>query len=283
MNINNNISALFVGRQLNRVSGDLHKSTEKLSTGLRINRAGDDATNLAVSEKMRTQINGLKIAERNAMMGLSFIQVAEGNLDQVNDILQRVRELAVQSANGIYSANDRVLIQAEVSQLIQEVDRISTQAEFNRRKLLNGDLARDSQSPTRGSVFFHVGANADQRIRAYVATMNAAAMGFTEQARTISSVQAANSMIGIADQALDRLQKQRADLGGYYNRIEVTVDALRTGHMNMVAAESRLRDADIAEELVDYTKNQILLQSNTAMMAQANMSSAVVLGLLDRL
>jgi flagellin len=280
MQINNNLSALFVSRQMSRVSGDLSKSIERLSTGLRINRAGDDATNLAVSEKMRTQINGLRQAERNAMSGLSFIQVAEGNLEQVNNILQRVRELSVQAANGIYSQSDRVQIQVEVSQLINEVDRLSTQSEFNRMKLLNGDLAKKS---AKASVFFHVGANQDQRLRAYIATMNAKAFGLGEGNKSLSSVNSANKLIGITDAAIDKLNKQRADLGAYYNRIEVTVDSLKTGYMNMVAAESRIRDADLASELVEFTKNQIMLQSSTAMMVQANIGSAVVLKLLDNI
>jgi flagellin len=282
MKINNNLSALFVARQMNQVSGKLASSIEKLSTGLRINRAGDDASNLAVSEKMRTQIRGLHQAEENAMMGLSFIQVAEGNMEQVNNVLQRVRELSVQAANGIYSPSDRMQIQVEVSQLINEVDRISTQAEFNRRKLLNGDLAKDSQNPTRASVFFHVGANQDQRLRAFISTMNSKAFGFGQDTRSISSVAGANRMIGTTDAALDKLNKQRADLGAYYNRISITVDSLRTGYMNMVAAESQIRDTDIATELVEFTKNQILMQSSTAMMVQANLTNSGVLKLLDR-
>jgi len=154
MQINNSLSALYVNRNLKTVSKHLDKSVEKLSTGRRINRAGDDATNLAVSEKMRTQIRGLKKAERNAQNGLSFIQVAEGNMGQVNDILQRIRELSVQAANGIYSESDRMQIQVEVSQLIEEVDRIGTSAEFNKLKLLTGDLARGS---AKASVFFSRG------------------------------------------------------------------------------------------------------------------------------
>ena len=280
MQINNNLSALFVSRQMSKVTNNLAKSTEKLTTGLRINRAGDDATNLAVSEKMRTQIKGLKQAERNALTGLSFIQVAEGNLEQVNNIMQRVRELSVQAANGIYSTADRMQIQVEVSQLIEEVDRLSTQAEFNRRKLLNGDLAKESRVAT---IFFHVGANKDQRIRAYIATMNAKAFGLADGNKSISSVGGANTMIGTVDAAIDKLNRQRADLGAYYNRIDVTIDALRTGHQNMVAAESRIRDANIAEELVEFTKNQVLMQSSTAMMAQANLNSSVVLKLLERI
>lgn len=280
MQINNNLSALFVSRHIHQTSNRYEKSIEKLTTGMRINRAGDDATNLAVSEKMRTQVRGLKQAERNAMNGLSFIQVAEGNMEQVNSILQRIRELSVQAANGIYSASDRLQIQVEVSQLIEEVDRIATQAEFNRLKLLNGDLAKNSK---KDPVFFHVGPNADQRIRAYIATMNTGKFQLSGSNKSISSVQGANKMLGTVDNAIDSLNRQRADLGAFYNRMEITIDALRTGHMNMVAAESRIRDADIAEELVEFTRNQIQLQSGTAMLVQANLSSAVVLQLLDKI
>ena len=277
MQINNNLSAYAVSRHIKSVSGNYHRNIERLTTGLRINRAGDDATNLAVSEKMRTQVRGLKQAERNAMNGLSFIQVAEGNMEQVNNILQRVRELSVQAANGIYSASDRQQIQVEVSQLIQEVDRISTQAEFNQFKLLNGDVAKDS---TKATIFFHVGPNQNQRMRASIQTMSAAKFKLNSN---ISSVQAANKMIGTVDQALNQLNRQRADLGAYYNRMETTVEALRTGFENMVAAESKIRDTDVAETLVEFTKNQIQLQSGTAMLVQANLSSAIVLQLLDRI
>jgi flagellin len=280
MQINNNLSALFVSRQMHKVSANMNRSIAKLSTGLRINRAGDDATNLAVSEKMRTQIRGLKQAERNAMNGLSFIQVAEGNMEQVNNILQRVRELSVQAANGIYDNSDRGQIQVEVSQLISEVDRLSTQAQFNRKKLLDGSLSRDSLT---ASIFFHVGPNQNQTIRAYIATMSAKAFDLKGTNATISTVGNANKMIGTVDLAIDKLNKQRANLGAYYNRMETTVEALQTGHMNMVAAESRVRDADMAEELVEFTKNQILMQSSTAMMAQANTNSAYVLKLLERM
>jgi flagellin len=280
MQINKNLNAMFAHRQIQLAFRRTSKSIEKLSTGMRINRAGDDATNLAVSEKMRTQIRGLKQAERNAQNGLSFIQVAESGMVQVNDILQRIRELSVQAGNGIYSEQDRQQIQLEVSQLIDEVDRISTTVEFNRRKILTGDYSPKS---TRASMFFHVGPNQDQRIRAYVATMNAKALGFyqTNQRKKISTVGEANAMIGTVDIALDQLNRQRADLGAYYNRIELTAQALRSTYENMVAAESRIRDTDIAEELIEFTKNKLLVQSSTAMLAQANFSSRQVMQLLE--
>jgi flagellin len=282
MQVRHNTSAIFAQRQIKLAETHLTKSIEKLSSGERINRAGDDATNLAVSEKMRTQIRGLKQAERNAMLGLSFIQVAEGGMGQVNDILQRVRELSIQAANGIYSGQDRMQIDIEVSQLIEEVDRISTSAEFNRMKLLDGSLSKTG----RGSIFFHVGPNQNQRIRAYIATMSSKAFDLVEaggRKKGVSTVSKANNMLGTVDNALDTLNRQRANLGAYYNRIETTVESLRTGYENMVIAESRVRDTDIAEELVEYTKEQLLLQSGTAMLAQANQSSKIVLKLLQDL
>jgi len=173
MRINHNMSAIFANRQLQLVASQADKNIERLASGQEINRAGDDASGLAVSEKMRTQINGLFQAEKNAQNGLSFIQVAEGSLSQINDILQRIRMLSVQSANGIYSNDDRKQVQVEVSSLIDEVDRIATSAEFNRMKMLTGIFARSSKT---GSMFFHVGPNANQRIRAYITTMSSSAM-----------------------------------------------------------------------------------------------------------
>jgi len=282
MQVNHNTSAIFAQRQIKMSESRLAKSIEKLSSGERINRAGDDATNLAVSEKMRTQIRGLKQAESNAMLGLSFIQVAEGGLGQVNDILQRVRELSIQAANGIYSGQDRVQIEVEVSQLIEEVDRISTSSEFNRMKLLDGSLSKAGKA----SMFFHVGPNQNQRIRAYISTMNSRAFNLIEDTgrkKGVSTVGKANSMLGTVDNAIDNLNRQRADLGAYYNRIEITAQSLRTGYENMVGAESRIRDTDVAEELVEYTKEQVLLQSGTAMLAQANQNSKIVLQLLKEI
>ncbi len=273
---------MFAKRQMNLASTKIEKSIEKLSSGVRINRSGDDATNLAVSEKMRTQIRGLKQAERNALNGMSFIQVAESGIEQVNEILQRVRELSVQSANGIYSENDRISIQVEVSQLIDEVNRISTTVTFNRLNLLTGDFSRNSTK----SMFFHVGANQNQRIKAYIATMNAKAFGLEEadkNKKSVLSVGEANEMIGIVDVAIDKLNMQRASLGAYYNRMETAVKAINSNYENLVAADSRIRDTDIAEEFTKLTKNQVLLQSGTAMLAQANMSSKLVVELLSSL
>lgn len=282
MRINHNLSAVFLNRQLSNVETRVEKSIERLASGEQIVRAGDDPSGLAVSERLRTQINGLVQAEKNAMNGLSLVQVAEGSYQQMNDILQRVRQLSVQSANGIYSDMDRSHVQLEVSQLIDEVDRIATSAEFNRMKLLTGKFARSSRT---GSMFFHVGANQNQRIRVFIATVSSRALNLVDQGsrkRTISTVGKANAMIGYVDSALDQLNRQRADLGAYYNRMETTVKALSQTYENMIAADARIRDADMASVMVDYTRDQILLQTGTAMLAQANLKNKHVANLFER-
>jgi flagellin len=280
MRINHNMSAVFANRQLQDVSNRMDKTIEKLASGQAINRAGDDASGLAVSEKMRTQINGLVQAEKNAMNGLSFIQVAEGSFQQVSDILQRIRSLSIQSANGIYSNSDRTQIQVEVSQLVDEIDRISTSAEFNRMKMLTGRYARGSKT---GSMFFHVGANSNQRIRVFIQTISAKALNLINGTvkRTISTVGHANSMIGYIDSALEKLNRQRADLGAYYNRLENTTKALVRSHENLMAADSRIRDVDMAAQMVEFTKDQILVQTGVAMLAQANFKPKLIIKLLD--
>lgn len=281
MRISHNMSAIFANRQMQSVARRIDKSIEKLASGEAINRAGDDASGLAVSEKMRTQINGLIQAEKNAQNGLSFIQVAEGSFQQVNDMLQRIRMLSVQSANGIYSNSDRTQIQVEVSQLIEEIDRIATSAEFNRMKMLTGTFAKDSKV---GSMFFHVGANSNQRIRVFIATIGSKSLNLSEAAgtkRSISTVGQANAMIGYVDLALEQLNRQRADLGSYYNRMENTIKSLTLSYENMMAADSRVRDVDMAAQMVEYTKDQILLQTGTAMLAQANFKPKLIMKLLD--
>ena len=280
MRINHNMSAIFANRQMQNVAARLDKSIEKLASGEMINRAGDDASGLAVSEKMRTQINGLIQAEKNSQNGISFIQVAEGSFQQLNDIMQRIRSLAVQSANGIYSNSDRTQIQVEVSQLVDEIDRISTSAEFNRLKMLTGAFSRKSKT---ASMFFQVGANSNQRIRVYIATMSAKALNLVEagKKRSISTVGQANSMIGYVDSALEKLNRQRADLGAYYNRLENTIKALSLSYENMMAADSRIRDVDMAAEMVNFTRDQILIQTGTAMLAQANFKPQLIMKLLE--
>jgi len=281
MIINHNMSAINANKTLKFKHWEVDRGMEQMSSGLRINRAGDDASGLAVSEKMRSQINGLRQAERNTEDGMSMVQTAEGYLNQTASILQRIRTLAVQSSNGIYTQQDRQLIQVEVSALIDEVDRIASQAEFNKFRLLQGDFSRTNP---KASMWFHMGANMHQRERIYIQTMTAVGLGLTERTgrflANLSTADGANRTIGIIDDALHRVSKQRADLGAYYNRLEHASRGLMNAYENIQASESRIRDADMAETMVDLTKNQILTQSGTAMLAQANMKTRTILQLL---
>lgn len=281
MIINHNMSAINANRTLKFTHWDVEKSMRNLSSGLRINKSGDDASGLAVSEKMRTQIDGLRQAERNTEDGMSFVQTAEGYLDQTAKIIQRMRVLAVQAANGIYTDQDRQLIQVEVSALVDEVDRTASQAEFNRFKVLTGDFSRVNP---KASMWFHLGPNSNQRKRVYIGTMTAMSFKFKDATGRISlalsSPGGANEAIGVLDNALQRLSKQRADLGAYFNRLEMTAKGLMTAYENVQAAESRIRDADMAETMVNFTKDQVLVQSGTAMLAQANLGTQSVLRLL---
>ncbi len=276
---------MYANRTLGVSNAQIQGNIEKLSSGQRINKAGDDASGLAVSEKMRSQIRGLNQAERNIQNGVSFIQTTEGYLQETTDILQRVRELAVQSANGIYTDEDRMQIQVEVSQLVSEVDRIASQAQFNGMNMLTGGFAADSVS---GRVMqFQIGANVDQNARVYIGTMTAQALGLsgvqgTEDSRIgIATPDAANMAISTLDSALKTVSKQRADLGAYQNRFEMAANGVAVAAENLQASESRIRDTDMASEMVDFTKNQILTQAGTAMLAQANSQSQNVLALLS--
>ncbi len=285
MIINHNLSAMFSSRTLGETAGSNQKNIEKLSSGMRINRAGDDASGLAVSEKMRSQVRGMNQANTNAQNGISFIQTTEGYLQETQDILQRIRELSVQSSNGIYTAEDRMQIQVEVSQLVAEVDRIASQAQFNGMNMLTGRFARETgDNIVTGSMWFHIGANMDQRTRVFIGTMTASSLGIRnvgdEKVISLSGPDDANRAIGTVDEALKKVSKQRADLGAYQNRLEYTMKGLAVGSENLQASESRIRDTDMAKEMVDYTKNQILTQAGTAMLAQANQSTQGVLSLL---
>ena len=285
MVINHNMSAMFAQRSQGLTDLSNQKNMEKLSSGMRINRAGDDASGLAVSEKMRSQIRGLNQASTNAENGISFIQTTEGYLQETSDIVQRIRELAVQSSNGIYSDEDRMQIQVEVSSLIDEVDRIASAAQFNGMNMLTGRFARPTgENAVTGSMWFHIGANMDQRTQVYIGTMSATALGLKnlgdETKLSLAAPDDANRAIGTLDEALKKINKQRADLGAYQNRLEKTVVGLDIGAENLQASESRIRDTDMASEMVDFTKNQVLSQAGTAMLAQANQQSQNVLSLL---
>jgi flagellin len=286
MVINHNLSAMYSNRSLGVTNLSTTKDMEKLSSGMKINRAGDDASGLAVSEKMRSQIRGLNQASQNASNAISFIQATEGYLQNTTDIVQRLRELAVQSSNGIYSSEDRMQIQVEVSQLVAEVDRIANSAQFNNMNMLTGRFAEQTgENVVTASMWFHVGANMDQRMNAFIGTMTASALGLrsigSEEILSLAAPDDANASIGVLDEALKKINKQRADLGAYQNRLDFTVKGIDIAAENLQAAESRIRDTDMASQMVEFTKNQILTQAGTAMLAQANARSQSVLSLLQ--
>ena len=281
MVINHNMSSLFASRQEGINAQALQKSMEKLASGEKINRAGDDASGLSISEKMRSQIRGLNQASRNIGDAISFTNVAEGYLQETTDVLQRIRELAVQASNGVYSDEDRMQIQVEVSQLVAEVDRIASSAQFNGMNLLTGRFAKDSDTVMQ----FQIGANADQNIRAYIGTMTSQALGLTgiqgtDERISINSPDEANITIATLDAALKNVNKQRADLGAYQNRMEMAQKGINVAAENTQSAESRIRDTDMAEAIVSHTKNQILSSAATAILSQANSQSQNVLALL---
>jgi flagellin len=281
MIINHNVSAMFANRMLGLQGSKVNTNIERLSSGLRINRAADDASGLAVSEKLRGQVRGLNQAERNIQNGVSFIQATEAYLQESQDILHRLRELSVQAANGIYTNEDRMQIQVEVSQLIDEVNRIASHAQFNGMNMLTGRYSRDGDS----AMSFQIGANMDQNERVYIGTMTAEALGLqgiqgSAESISISSPEQANLTIGTLDSALRVVSQQRADLGAYQNRFEMASNGIATAAENLQAAESRIRDVNMASEMVDYVKNQILVQTGTAMLAQANTQPQSVLQLL---
>ncbi|MDR1867742.1 MAG: flagellin [Treponema sp.] len=286
MIINHNLSAMFAERSLKVTQSKINQNIEKLSSGLRINKAGDDASGLAVSEKLRSQIRGLNQASANAQNGISFIQTTEGYLQESQDILQRLRELAVQSANGIYTAEDRTYIQIEVSALIDEIDRIASHAQFNGMNLITGRFGRvEGENVVTASLWLHIGANMDQRERVYIGTITATGLGIRDigdnTILSLSEVDSANRAIGTLDEALRKVSKQRSDLGAYQNRLEHAIRGIDIGAENLQASESRIRDTNMANEMVDYTKNQILSQAGTALLAQANQSTQSVLQLLQ--
>ncbi|MCQ2981436.1 MAG: flagellin [Treponemataceae bacterium] len=282
MVINHNMSAMYANRTLGSTGDEMKVSMEKLSSGQRINRAGDDASGLAVSEKMRSQIRGLNMAQKNINNGVSFIQATEGYLQETTDILQRIRELAVQSANGIYSDEDRMQIQVEVSQLVAEVDRVASQAQFNGMNMLTGAFGKDAERVMQ----FQIGANVDQNERVFIEAMTATTLGLTgnqgdaDERISIADPELSNLAIATIDEALKTVTKQRADLGAYQNRFEMASNGIAIAAENLQAAESTIRDTDMASEIVEFTRNQILEQSGAAMLAQANTQSQNVLSLL---
>ncbi|MDY3939158.1 MAG: flagellin [Spirochaetia bacterium] len=281
MIINHNMSSIYANRQLSVVDSNLQSNIEKLSSGMRITRGGDDPSGLAVSEKMRSQIRGLNQANRNTLDGVSFLQATEGYLEETTNILQRIRQLSVQAANGIYSDEDRLMLQVEVSQLIDEVDRIASHAQFNGMNLLLGDFAQSDAATKEMAI--HFGANAYQNERIYIGTMTSAALNLIDgegNLGSLASIEDANKLIGTVDAALKKVTKQRVDLGAYQNRLEETSRGIGVAAENMQAAESRIRDLDMASEITDYVKNSILANSTTAMLSQANLRTQNILQLL---
>lgn len=305
MIINHNIPAFNAHRNMGINVHDANRTMEKLSSGLRINRGADDAAGLAVSEKMRSQIRGLSMASRNTQDGVSLIQAAEGFLEETTSALQRIRELAVQAANGVYEDSDRQMIQTEVGQLVNEVQRIAEQAEFNTKTLFLGRYSSEEQlndgtsapatdapdATTTGEsgegtgIRIHVGANMDQFVRVHIGDMSANGLGLTGEdpsgvAVNVSTVADANRTLAVVDGALSKVTNQRTDLGAMQNRLETAQRGIDVAVENLQSAESRIRDADMADFMIDFVKDNILTQSAISMVAQANLRPQAILRVL---
>jgi len=292
MIINHNLSAINASRMLGINTFDMDKSMKSLASGMRINKAADDAAGLAVSEKMRAQIKGLQQASRNAQDGISLIQAAEGYLQETTSVMQRMRELSVQAANGIYTSEDRAQIQVEIDQLVDEVDRVAEHAEFNKLSLLKGGFAKEATAGAStyyngGGMPVQIGANMDQNKKVYINNMAASALSLatgTAEARkvmvNVASVSTANQSIAMLDKALFTVNKQRTDLGAYQNRLEHAVKGLDNAIENIQAAESQIRDTDMAKAMVEYVKSSILTQASSSMLAQANVRPQSVLRII---
>ena len=270
MVVQHNLSAMNTNRQMGTVSSALQKSTEKLSSGYKINRAGDDAAGLSISEKMRSQIRGLNKASSNAEDGISLIQVAEGALNETHSILQRMNELATQAANDTNTTSDREAIQSEITQLTSELDRIYSTTQFNTMNLLDGSFSGKS---------LQVGSLSGQIIGISIGKMNASNLGVSAKISVSSNATAGTSM-SIIQAAITKVSTERSKLGALQNRLEHTINNLDTTSENTQAAESRIRDTDMASEMVEYSKNNILSQAGQSMLAQANQSTQGVLSLL---
>jgi len=267
--INTNMASLNAQRNLNSSQSDFNTALQRLSSGLRINSAKDDAAGLAISERMSTQIRGLNQAARNANDGISLAQTSEGALSEVSNNLQRIRELAVQSANATNSVSDRLALDAEVQTLIAEIDRVAADTSFNGVQLLDG---------TGGSLTFQVGANSGQTVAVATADATAATLGLTGD---VTSAANATTMLDTVDTALATVNGDRADLGAVQNRFESIVRSVQTTAENLSASRSRIMDADFAAETANLTRAQILQQAGTAMLAQANSAPQNVLSLLQ--
>ena len=271
MVVQHNLSAMNTNRQMGTVSSALQKSTEKLSSGYKINRAGDDAAGLSISEKMRSQIRGLNKASSNAEDGISLIQVAEGALNETHSILQRMNELATQASNDTNTSTDRKAIQQELNQLTSELDRIYSTTQFNTMNLLDGSFSKKS---------LQVGSLSGQVIAISIGKMDAKSLGISAASVKVSTNAVAGKSMTIIQKAIDTVSTERSKLGALQNRLEHTINNLDTTSENTSAAESRIRDTDMASEMVEYSKNNILAQAGQSMLAQANQSTQGVLSLL---
>ena len=273
MVVQHNLSAMNTNRQMGTVSSALQKSTEKLSSGYKINRAGDDAAGLSISEKMRSQIRGLNKASDNAQDGISLIQTAEGALNEAHSILQRMNELATQAANDTNTTSDRTAIQSEIDALTSEIDRISSTTQFNTQNLLSGGFKAKN---------LQVGALSGQKISITIKAMNATGLGITAGTNNkVDTFANAGTAMKTFQNAISKVSTQRSALGALQNRLEHTVNNLDNVSENTQSAESRIRDTDMAEEMVSYSKNNILAQAGQSMLAQANQSTQGVLSLLQ--
>ncbi|TCI57195.1 flagellin [Exiguobacterium sp. SH1S21] len=295
MIINHNLNSMNAHRNMSFNTAQTGKAMEKLSSGLRINRAGDDAAGLAISEKMRGQIRGLDMGAKNAQDGISLIQTAEGALNETHSILQRMRELAVQSSNDTNTNTDRGEIQKEVDELAKEITRIANNTEFNTKKLLDGSASTGSGVTNAADLTFHIGANTGQSLTLKIGAMDAESLGvagasgvvataaaaaITTDGIDVSSQTAANGAITVINGAIEKVSSERSLLGANQNRLEHTINNLSTSAENLQAAESRIRDVDMAKEMMNFTKNNILNQAAQAMMAQSNQQPQAVLQLL---
>ena len=272
MVVQHNLTAMNANRQLGITTGQQAKSSEKLSSGYKINRAADDAAGLTISEKMRSQIRGLNKASDNAQDGISLIQTAEGALNEAHSVLQRMNELATQAANDTNTSSDRTAIQKEINALTSELDRIASTTQFNTQNLLDGTFSGKK---------LQVGALENQKISIKITTMNAKGIGITAANNMVTTFTKAGSAMTVFQHAISKVSTMRSDLGALQNRLEHTVANLDNVAENTQTAESRIRDTDMAEEMVEYSKNNILAQAGQSMLAQANQSTQGVLSLLQ--
>lgn len=270
MVVQHNLTAMNTNRQLGLTTSAQAKSTEKLSSGYKVNRAGDDAAGLTISEKMRSQIRGLNKASENAQNGVSLVQTAEGALNEAHSILQRMNEIATQAANDTNTTSDRTAIQKEINQLSTELTRISSTTQFNTMNLLDGKFKNKN---------LQVGALKEQKITISIASMSATTLGVN--ALEVSTFTSAGAAMCAIQKAISKVSAQRSDLGAIQNRLEYTINNLNTTSENTSSAESLIRDTDMATEMVNYSKNQILAQAGQSMLAQANSANQGVLSLLQ--